>query len=70
MLEYNTNAHTRDASKGAFAGLIPDCLVGTHVACGTELPLSVFDLWAKLLQQRFLHPPDGRRLPACLQGQL
>lgn len=42
----------------------------THVACGAELSLSIFDLRAELLQQRFLHPPYGRRLAARLQGEL
>lgn len=42
----------------------------THIACGTKLPLPVFDLWAELLQQGFLHTPNGRRLTTGLQGQL
>lgn len=42
----------------------------THVACGTELSLPIFDLWTELLQQGFLHPPDGWRLTARLQSQL
>ena len=42
----------------------------THVAGGTELPLSVLNLRAELLQQGFLHPPDGGRFSTGLQGQL
>ena len=42
----------------------------THIAGGTELPLSVFDLRTEFLQQGLLHPPDGRGLPASLQSQL
>lgn len=42
----------------------------THVTGCTELPLTVFDLWAEFLEQGFLHPPDGWGLPACLQGHL
>lgn len=42
----------------------------THVTGCTELSLTVFDLWAELLQQSFLHSPDGRGLPAGLQSHL
>ena len=42
----------------------------TYIAGGTELPLSIFDLRAELLQQCFLNPPDWWGLSACLQGHL
>lgn len=45
-------------------------LISTYIASGTELPLSIFNFWCKLLKQSFLYTPDGRRLPTCLQGQL
>ena len=42
----------------------------THVAGGTELPLAVLDLWAELLQQSLLDPPDGGGLSSGLQRHL
>lgn len=42
----------------------------THITGCTELPLTIFDLWAEFLEQGFLHPPNGWGLSTCLQGHL